>query len=96
MPRSGLASKYGLTLVNTPGLIDSDYRGEINVILTVVKHIEKSAFGYAKQEQKVLDIQPYSRIAQLVPFRINSFEFKLVPTLTTTSRGEGGLGSSDH
>ena len=95
IPRSGLAADYGLTIVNSPGLIDSDYRGEIKVILCVIKTSEKSDWGYTKSNQRGITIQPYSRIAQLVPFKVD--ECKLIHTtreLNKTKRGEKGLGST--
>ena len=78
-PRSGLASKQGITCLNTPGTIDSDYRGEIKVIL-----INLSA------ENQV--INPGDRIAQMVINKIERAEWELVEELNETPRGEGGFG----
>lgn len=78
-PRSGLASKKGITCLNTPGTIDSDYRGEIKVIL-----INLSA------EEQI--IHPGDRIAQMVINKIERAKWELVEQLTETTRGEGGFG----
>jgi len=83
-PRSGLAAKYGITVVNTPGTIDSDYRGEIKVILT----------NLGKQEYQV---QRGDRIAQIVFNPIKRIEWNEVETgleLEVTERGTGGFGST--
>jgi len=83
-PRSGLAAKYGITVVNTPGTIDSDYRGEIKVILT----------NLGKQEYQV---QRGDRIAQIVFNPIKRIEWNEVETgleLKVTERGTGGFGST--
>lgn len=80
-PRSGLAIKYGITVLNTPGTIDSDYRGIIKVIL----------INLGENDFK---IQRGDRIAQLVIQRIYFPNFKLVETLDKTKRGEGGFGHS--
>jgi dUTP pyrophosphatase len=78
-PRSGLAIQQGITCLNTPGTIDSDYRGEIKIIL-----INLSA------EEQV--IQPGDRIAQLVFAPVNRAMLKEVEILETTERNEGGFG----
>ncbi len=80
-PRSGLALKHGITVLNTPGTIDSDYRGIVKVIL--INLGEKDFF-----------IQRGDRIAQLVIQKIFFPNFKLVETLDKTKRGEGGFGHS--
>ena len=83
-PRSGLAAKYGITVVNTPGTIDSDYRGEIKVILT----------NLGKQEYQV---QRGDRIAQIVFNPIKRIEWNEVETgleLEVTERGTEGFGST--
>ena len=80
-PRSGLALKYGVTVLNTPGTIDSDYRGIVKVILI---NLSKKEFV----------IQKGDRIAQLVIQKVFFPDFKLVPTLSKTKRGEGGFGHS--
>ena len=83
-PRSGLAAKYGITVVNTPGTIDSDYRGEIKVILT----------NLGKQEYQV---QRGDRIAQIVFNPIKRIEWNEVKTgleLEVTERGTEGFGST--
>jgi dUTP pyrophosphatase len=80
-PRSGLAAKYGISLVNTPGTIDSDYRGEINVIMI--------NFGSVTFVVKRGD-----RIAQMVINKIEIPEIIEVNKLNDTTRGEGGLGST--
>ncbi len=80
-PRSGLAAKNGVTVLNAPGTIDSDYRGEICVIL--INHGKKDFV-----------IEPGMRIAQLVFSRVTMVNFKQVDSLDETSRGEGGFGST--
>ena len=80
-PRSGLALKKGITVLNTPGTIDADYRGEICVILT--------NFG-----TEWFDIEPGDRIAQMVIAKHERAEFEDVPELSTTARGAGGFGST--
>ncbi|MEP6617126.1 MAG: dUTP diphosphatase [Ginsengibacter sp.] len=78
-PRSGLANKQGITCLNSPGTIDSDYRGEIKVIL----------INLSGEEQT---IHPGDRIAQMVINTIERAQWELVETLTSTARGDGGFG----
>ena len=80
-PRSGLALKHGITVLNTPGTIDSDYRGVVKVILINLG-------------EKDFKIQRGDRIAQLVIQKIFFPNFKIVDTLDKTKRGEGGFGHS--
>lgn len=80
-PRSGLAAKHGITVLNTPGTIDADYRGEVGVILINLS-------------DKDFVINPGERIAQMVLARYERFEWEEVEQLDRTSRGEGGLGST--
>lgn len=80
-PRSGLAAKHGITVFNTPGTIDADYRGEVGVILINLS-------------DKDFVINPGERIAQMVLARYERFEWEEVEQLDSTSRGEGGLGST--
>ncbi len=80
-PRSGLAFKYGITVLNTPGTIDSDYRGEIKVILI---NLSKEKFV----------VHPLERIAQMVFSNVTKVEFKEVNNLDGTDRGQGGFGST--
>lgn len=80
-PRSGLAAKRGVTVVNAPGTIDSDYRGEIKVAL-----VNLSA--------EPATIAPLERIAQLVFARHGAARLELVPALDETARGAGGYGST--
>jgi dUTP pyrophosphatase len=82
-PRSGLAAKYGVSIVNTPGLIDSKYRGEICVIL--VNHDPHNDFQVKRGD----------KIAQLVIQQVAQVKFRLVDELDETTRGAGGFGSSD-
>ncbi len=84
LPRSGLAVRHGISLVNTPGLIDSGYRGEIQVPL--INH----------DRQETFLIEEGTRIAQLVLVRAAAAVFAEVESLepTTDGRGEGGFGSS--
>ena len=78
-PRSGLALKHGITMINSPGTIDSDYRGEIGVIM--INH-GSEPFVYKKGD----------RIAQLVISKYSRVEFKNTLSLTETVRGAGGFG----
>lgn len=80
-PRSGLAIKHGISLVNTPGTIDADYRGEIKVIL-----VNLSAEPFT--------LNPGERIAQMVVARHEKVEWDEVDVLEESSRGEGGFGST--
>lgn len=80
-PRSGLALKHGITVLNTPGTIDADYRGEIGVILV---NLSSEAFT----------INPGDRIAQMVIARHEQPTILEVSELTATQRGEGGFGHS--
>lgn len=80
-PRSGLALKHGLTVLNTPGTIDSDYRGEIRVIL------------YNTSTDNVL-VSPGDRVAQLVLAHAPRLEIVEVDELSDTSRGSDGFGST--
>jgi dUTP pyrophosphatase len=80
-PRSGLAAKQGLTVLNSPGTIDADYRGEIKVILVNLS------------SEKVV-IKNGDRIAQMVVARHERVLWQSVEALNVTSRGEGGFGST--
>jgi len=80
-PRSGLALKHGITCLNTPGTIDSDYRGEVKVILA---NLGGEAFAIGRGE----------RIAQLVPAPVLQANFVEVEALAETARGAGGFGST--
>ena len=80
-PRSGLAAKHGITVLNTPGTIDADYRGEVKVILV---NLSNTPF----------EIVPGERIAQLVVARHERVEWEEVETLDETERGAGGFGST--
>lgn len=81
LPRSGLASTSGIRPANTPGLIDSDYRGEIKVALI-------------KDSQGIGTVKHGDRIAQLLIVASHQAEFVLVDELDSTSRGAGGFGST--
>ena len=78
-PRSGLAAKHGIGILNSPGTIDSDYRGEIKIII-----INLGAEDFI--------IQPAERIAQLVVSKVYTADFIETKDLNNTSRGEGGFG----
>ena len=80
-PRSGLAFKHGLTVLNTPGTIDSDYRGEIKVLLVNLG-------------QEPVTITPGMRMAQMVIASHCSAILKVVNEVSSTERGEGGFGST--
>lgn len=80
-PRSGLAAKKGISVLNAPGTIDADYRGEIGVILVNLSN-------------EVFVIENGERIAQLIISKHERAEWIEVPELSETSRGEGGFGST--
>jgi dUTP pyrophosphatase len=80
-PRSGLAAKHGLTVLNSPGTIDADYRGEIGVILV---NLSQTAFTIKNGE----------RVAQMVIAKHERADWEEVQQLSETSRGEGGFGST--
>jgi dUTP pyrophosphatase len=80
-PRSGLAMKHGITCLNTPGTIDSDYRGEVKVILINLG-------------QEPFEIRRGERIAQLVPAPVLRADFVEASELSDTERGSGGFGST--
>lgn len=80
-PRSGLALKHGVTCLNTPGTIDSDYRGEVKIILA---NLGDEAFAIARGD----------RIAQLVPAPVQRAVLDEVDALDDTDRGDGGFGST--
>lgn len=80
-PRSGLAAKRGVTVINAPGTVDSDYRGEVKVAL-----VNLSA--------EPVTIEPLERIAQVVFARHGTATLELVPELGETGRGAGGYGST--
>jgi dUTP diphosphatase len=80
-PRSGLASRSGLTVLNAPGTVDSDYRGEVQVLLVNLS-------------EAPVTIAPLERIAQLVIAPVARAELVVVPSLAGTARGSGGLGST--
>ena len=78
-PRSGLALKYGVTVLNSPGTIDADYRGEVCVILVNLSNDD-------------FVINPSERIAQMVVAKHEQVDFQIVETLNETERGDGGFG----
>ena len=78
-PRSGLALKYGVTVLNSPGTIDADYRGEVCVILVNLSNDD-------------FIINPSERIAQMVVAKHEQVDFQIVETLNETERGDGGFG----
>lgn len=78
-PRSGLALKYGVTVLNSPGTIDADFRGEVCVILVNLSDID-------------FVVNPSERIAQMVVAKHEQVDFQIVETLDETERGDGGLG----
>jgi dUTP pyrophosphatase len=80
-PRSGLALKHGITVLNTPGTIDADYRGEVGVILVNLSNEDYT-------------INPGDRIAQMVINKYETAEIQFVDKLSDTERGEGGFGHS--
>ena len=80
-PRSGLAAKNGITVLNTPGTIDSDYRGELKIILI---NLGKETFTVNNGE----------RIAQIIVSPVTVADFKITDSLSSTERGEKGFGST--
>lgn len=80
-PRSGLAARYGLTVLNSPGTIDADYRGEIGVILVNISNTD-------------FTVKNGERVAQLVISKHTRGEWVSVQNLSDTSRGSGGFGST--
>ncbi|MFI3315279.1 MAG: dUTP diphosphatase [Rikenellaceae bacterium] len=80
-PRSGLAAKHGITVLNSPGTIDADYRGEIKIILVNLS-------------SEVYTIEPKERIAQLIVARFEQIEWLDEEQLSQTERGSGGFGST--
>lgn len=80
-PRSGLAAKFGISVLNSPGTIDADYRGEIKVILV---NLSNEPFV----------VNPGERIAQMVVAKYEKVEWDEVEVLDETERGEGGFGST--
>lgn len=82
LPRSGLAARHGLTIVNSPGLIDSGYRGEVKLILLNTDALESFV------------VEPGMRIAQIVLVEVASVQLVEVEKLPASERGAAGLGSS--
>ena len=80
-PRSGLAAKHGISVLNAPGTIDADYRGEIGVILVNLSN-------------EVFTVNPGERIAQLVLAKHEQIQWNITEQLTETERGSGGFGST--
>ena len=80
-PRSGLAAKHGIGIVNSPGTIDADYRGEIRVILVNLS-------------KEIAIIERGDRIAQMIVAKYEQIEWEAVEKLDQTERGEGGFGST--
>ena len=80
-PRSGLAANKGISVLNTPGTIDSDYRGEIKIILINLG-------------QKSFDVKSGDRVAQIIVCPVSKAKFKEVKQLPKTTRGKGGFGST--
>ena len=78
-PRSGLAIEYGVTVLNSPGTIDADYRGEVCVILVNLSNVD-------------FVVNPSERIAQMVVAKHEQVDFQIVETLNETERGDGGFG----
>ncbi len=80
-PRSGLAYKFGITVLNSPGTIDADYRGEIGVILVNLSN-------------EVFTVTDGERVAQLVFAKYEQAAWEITTSLSETDRGEGGFGST--
>jgi dUTP pyrophosphatase len=84
LPRSGLAAKFGVTVVNAPGLIDSGYRGEIKVALVNT------------DPDTDYTVRVGDRVAQLVVMPVEHLDFQVVDELPASARGTGGFGSTGH
>jgi len=82
-PRSGLAAKHGVSILNAPGTIDADYRGDIGVILVNLS-------------QEPFTIAPQDRIAQLVVAKYSRVDWQIVQRLPESDRGSGGFGSTGN
>ena len=82
-PRSGLAIKHGIGVLNAPGTIDADYRGEIKIIL----------FNFSKED---FIITPGKRVAQMVIAKHEIVDFTVTEKLDKTTRGNGGFGHTSH
>ena len=82
-PRSGLAAKHGVSILNAPGTIDADYRGDIGVILVNLS-------------QEPFTIAPQDRIAQLVVAKYSQVDWQIVQRLPESDRGSGGFGSTGN
>jgi dUTP pyrophosphatase len=82
LPRSGLAARHGIALVNSPGLIDSGYRGEVRVVLLTT------------DRERPFQVQKGDRVAQLVVIAVDTAEPQEVDELSDSDRGSGGFGSS--
>jgi dUTP pyrophosphatase len=82
-PRSGLAAKHGVTVLNTPGTIDADYRGEVKVIL--INH-----------GREPFSVAPGMRIAQMVVAAVEHVAWEQTDTLPETARADGGFGHTGH
>ena len=80
-PRSGLAAKHGISILNAPGTIDADYRGEIGIILVNLSNQD-------------FIVKPGDRIAQLVIAKYEQIKWKITQELPNTKRGDGGFGST--
>jgi dUTP pyrophosphatase len=81
-PRSGLAEQHGITIVNTPGLVDSGYRGELRIILLNT------------DRERPFEVEPGMRIAQLVLLPVPAVDLRIVDELPASERGDRGFGSS--
>lgn len=89
-PRSGRATKNGLRLANSVGVIDSDYRGEVKVAL----HLDPQFNGHGKFKRTEFVVEPGERIAQIVFKKYEEADWLLVDELDETERGSGGFGST--
>lgn len=83
-PRSGMALKKGLTVLNTPGTIDAGYRGEVGIIV------------YNASPDEAITIKKGDRVAQIVLKKFEEIEWQVIAELDETSRNEGGFGSTGH
>lgn len=96
-PRSGLAAKYGITVLNAPGTIDADYRGPVKVILVKVgsaKLVSTDTGKFMPERFPEITIEPGDRVCQMVIQPVPEVRLSLVEDVSETERGGGGFGST--
>lgn len=94
-PRSGLAKEYGISLANTPGTIDTGYRGEILLIVTNLRHLAVQGYGgYPAKSNRPFIIEDGMRLAQIAIREVPLVTLEFVDALSQTDRGDKGFGST--